>query len=143
MVGSRSQYNDPRLASRVTTRHTGVVTLSCSAGIVRSVAAITLVATLVLAPAVSAATTTQPTTTQPTPTQPAPPSSLQGAPAPAPRIIPEPNSGSEPRDYGDRGGVGQSAVFFGVCGALLAIGGLVVLESRRKLRRATSAGTEP
>ena len=77
-------------------------------------------------------------------TQPTPPSSLPGSPAPAPRIIPQPNSGTKPRDYGDRGGAGQAWVFFGVCGVLVGMGALVVRESRRKLKRAaTLAAAQP
>ena len=70
--------------------------------------------------------------------QPKPPSSIAGAPAPAPHIIPQPNSGTKPRDYGDRGGAGQAWVFFGVCGVLVGMGALIVRESRHKLKRAAA-----
>lgn len=56
-------------------------------------------------------------------------------PAPTPNIIPAPNTGREPRDPGDRGGWWQEALFFLMCGAVLLIGGLAWLESRRARRR--------
>ena len=54
---------------------------------------------------------------------------------PSPPIIPEPNTGHEPRDPGDRGGWWQEALFFIMCGAMLFIGGLVWRDSRRQRRR--------
>ena len=66
-------------------------------------------------------------------------SSLPAQEVAPPRIIPQPNSGREPRDYGDRGGVGQTVVFFGICGAILALGGLAALDGRRKRARRAAA----
>jgi hypothetical protein len=54
---------------------------------------------------------------------------------PVPHIIPRPNEGQAPKYSTDPGGSAQLAVFYGICGALVVIGGLVFLESRRKLRR--------
>lgn len=71
---------------------------------------------------------TQNAGTQITPTT-APP-----ATAGQPRSIPMPNSGAAPRDSGERGGVLQEAVFFGICGVILGGIGLVWWESRRKRR---------
>lgn len=51
-----------------------------------------------------------------------------------PHIIPRPNSGQAPKSATDRGGWAQYAVFWGICAAMLIMIGLVVLESRRKLR---------
>ena len=56
-----------------------------------------------------------------------------------PPIIPQPNSGKEPDVQGDPGSTAQQLVFFGMCGAVVLIGVLVVLESRRKLRRRAEA----
>ena len=56
-----------------------------------------------------------------------------------PHIIPQPNSGQAPKVQGDPGSTAQNLVFYGMCVALLAIGGLVVLESRRKLRARAEA----
>lgn len=50
---------------------------------------------------------------------------------PAPDIIPEPDSGTEPEDPGDRGGALQAVLFVAVLGGLGTIGFLVVRESRR------------
>jgi len=46
-------------------------------------------------------------------------------------IIPEPNSGAEPDDAGDRGGALQTAIFVGIIGAVLGAGGWLVVQSRR------------
>ena len=56
-----------------------------------------------------------------------------------PDIIPEPNQGRRPERDTDPGGWAQYAVFWGMLGAILVIVGLVVLESRRKLRRRAEA----
>lgn len=61
------------------------------------------------------------------------------APSGAPHIIPRPNSGVKPRDYGDRGGFGQSLLFFGICGAMAFMAALAVAESRRKKARRANA----
>jgi hypothetical protein len=58
-----------------------------------------------------------------------------------PHIIPQPNSGKKPEVEGDPGSTAQVLVFWGMCGALLVIGGLVALESRRKLRARDEAQT--
>lgn len=52
-------------------------------------------------------------------------------PVPGGNIIPEPNSGSEPEDAGDRGGALQTALFIGMVGAIVIMGYLVVRQSRR------------
>lgn len=57
----------------------------------------------------------------------------------APHSIPLPNSGAEPKSATDRGGWVQEAIFFGICGAILFMLGLVILESRRKLRARAAA----
>jgi hypothetical protein len=59
-------------------------------------------------------------------------------PVPDQRIIPLPNSGHEPTDAGDPGGIGQVLVFVGIVAALATIALLV----RRDMRRgaATRAG---
>jgi hypothetical protein len=53
----------------------------------------------------------------------------------SPGIIPEPGSGSEPEDAGDRGGTLQTVLFALIVMAVLAIGAMVVRESRRARRR--------
>jgi hypothetical protein len=63
---------------------------------------------------------------------------------PSPGIIPEPGSGREPRDAGERGGWMQSTLFFLLCGAIVLIGLLVWRESRRARRRGgTRQGAPP
>ena len=52
-------------------------------------------------------------------------------PPDSPGIIPEPNSGSEPEDAGDRGGGLQTLVFVVVVGGVVVIGALIVRESRK------------
>ena len=56
------------------------------------------------------------------------------APGGIPSMLPKPNTGTPPRDANDRGGWGQYAVFYGILASGVIIFGLVVLESRRKLR---------
>jgi len=56
--------------------------------------------------------------------------STREAPA-SPGIIPEPNSGSEPEDAGDRGGSLQSLVFVVVVAGVVVMGALIVRESRK------------
>lgn len=46
-------------------------------------------------------------------------------------IIPRPDSGQEPEDAGDRGGVLQTALFVAVLGGVVLIATLVVRESRK------------
>ena len=48
-------------------------------------------------------------------------------------IIPQPNSGHEPREAGDRGGALQLLVLTVIVGGVGGIGALVVRESRRNL----------
>jgi hypothetical protein len=50
-------------------------------------------------------------------------------------IIPEPNSGQEPSEAGDRGGALQIAVLAGIVAALALGVTLVIRESRRNLAR--------
>lgn len=49
----------------------------------------------------------------------------------SPGIIPEPNSGSEPEDAGDRGGGLQTLVFVIVVAGVGVMGWLIVRESRK------------
>jgi len=56
-----------------------------------------------------------------------------------PHIIPQPNSGKKPEVQGDPGSTAQNLVFWGMCVGLLVIAGLVVLESKRKLRARAEA----
>ena len=53
------------------------------------------------------------------------------APEPGGDIIPKPNSGAEPDDAGDRGGALQTVLFIGIVGGIVAMGFLVVRQSRR------------
>lgn len=53
------------------------------------------------------------------------------APEPGGDMIPEPNSGSEPDDAGDRGGSLQSVLFVGIIGGIAVMGWLVVRQSRK------------
>jgi len=46
-------------------------------------------------------------------------------------IIPEPNSGAEPEDAGDRGGALQTALFIGLIAAVAGAGWFLVAQSRR------------
>ncbi len=46
-------------------------------------------------------------------------------------IIPEPNSGAEPEDAGDRGGALQTALFVGLVLAIAAGATIVIRQSRR------------
>ena len=48
-------------------------------------------------------------------------------------IIPEPNSGSEPEDAGDRGGALQTVLFIGIVGGIVVMA-LVVARQSRKAR---------
>jgi len=57
--------------------------------------------------------------------------STTSEPPESPGIIPEPNSGTEPADAGDRGGSLQTVLFVVVMGGIVVIGGLVVRESRK------------
>lgn len=50
---------------------------------------------------------------------------------PAPDIIPEPNSGSEPQDAGDRGGALQTVLFLLIIGGVAVIAVAAVHQSRR------------
>lgn len=45
-------------------------------------------------------------------------------------IIPQPNSGTEPEDAGDRGGALQTALFIGLVGAIVVAGAVIVRQSR-------------
>ena len=46
-------------------------------------------------------------------------------------IIPEPNSGEDPDDAGDRGGALQTALFVGIMAAVAGAGVWLVVQSRR------------
>ena len=56
-------------------------------------------------------------------------------PPDSPDFIPEPNSGSEPVDAGDRGGSLQSVLFVLVIAGIVVIAALIVRESRRARAR--------
>jgi hypothetical protein len=58
-------------------------------------------------------------------------------------IIPKPNAGRAPSSAGDRGGSLQSVLFFGICGAMLLIGGLAWREGRRNRARFAAATARP
>lgn len=66
---------------------------------------------------------------------PAQESTTTSEPLPAPDIIPEPGSGTEPTDPGDRGGALQTVVFAVIVLGVVVIGVLVVRESRRARQR--------
>lgn len=84
----------------------------------RLLVTVALVAALVLgAPAASAQSEDDPTSTT--------------VPEPGGDIIPEPNSGQEPEDPGDRGGSLQTLLFIGMVGGVVLMGWLVVRQSRR------------
>ena len=61
--------------------------------------------------------------------------STNDQPVPGNEIIPEPNSGIEPTEAGDRGGALQATVFVAILVGIATIVGLAVRESR-KARRA-------
>jgi hypothetical protein len=61
--------------------------------------------------------------------------------APAPDIIPQPNSGREPGDPGDPGGWWQEGLFLLICAALVVMAGLVWRESRKQRRRQGRLGS--
>ncbi|MCP5027338.1 MAG: hypothetical protein GY929_13740 [Actinomycetia bacterium] len=61
--------------------------------------------------------------------------------APSRSIIIEPNSGSEPENFGDRGGTGQTLLFFLIVGAV-AGGGLHIVRHARQSRAALEAADE-
>ncbi len=67
------------------------------------------------------------------------PTSVVGDQVPTQQIIPEPNSGREPSDAGDRGGALQVATFLVLVGGVAAVVALAVRESRR----ARAAGSTP
>ena len=46
-------------------------------------------------------------------------------------IIPQPDSGTEPEDAGDRGGALQTALFIGIVGAIAVMGAIIVRQSRK------------
>lgn len=68
------------------------------------------------------------------PAQPEPPPSTI-APDEEQGIIPEPNSGHEPREAGDRGGALQLLVLAVIVTGVGTVAALVVRESRRNLAR--------
>ncbi len=57
--------------------------------------------------------------------------------------LPKPNRGMEPQDAGDPGGWLQTSLFFLICGAIVAIVGLVWWSSRRARARRDAAGFDP
>ncbi len=61
--------------------------------------------------------------------------------APSRSIIIQPNSGSEPESLGDRGGWGQTLLFFLITGAVAA-GGLHIARHARRSRAALEAADE-
>lgn len=74
-------------------------------------------------------------------------SSTDDEPLPGDDIIPQPNSGREPTEAGDRGGALQGLVFVLILVGVGTILGLAVRESRKVRRRAAEAAaprpTEP
>jgi hypothetical protein len=76
-----------------------------------------VVVVLAAAPAASAQSDDQGTTTT--------------APERGGDIIPEPNSGVEPEDAGDRGGSLQTAIFIGIVGGIVVMGAVLVRQSRK------------
>jgi hypothetical protein len=97
----------------------------------RLAAALLTLALVFLAPAAAAGATARqaggPGTTEDTTTD--------VTPVPDQRIIPLPNSGHEPTDAGDRGGILQVLVLVGIVAAL----GAIVLLIRRDMRRGAAA----
>ena len=65
------------------------------------------------------------------------------APLPGGDIIPQPNSGTEPEDAGDRGGALQLTVFVAMLAGVALIVTLVVRESRRARRAREGDGDQP
>lgn len=59
------------------------------------------------------------------------------------RIIPRPNSGSEPTSPGDRGGWQQLALFLFVCGVIVAMAVFVWWRSRIARGRRDAEGHDP
>lgn len=93
------------------------------AGVTRSIVALALVAGLgigTVGPVPPAAAQRGPTTTL-----------EEGLDGNLGRMIPRPNSGSEPESPSDRGGWLQLTVLAVMVGGLVVIGGLIVRESRR------------
>jgi hypothetical protein len=68
--------------------------------------------------------------------------STDDAPVPGGDIIPQPNSGREPTEAGDRGGALQGLVFVAILAGVGTIVGLAVRESRRA-RRGRPAADAP
>ena len=62
--------------------------------------------------------------------------------APTRSILIQPNSGTEPENFGDRGGLGQTLVFFLILGAL-AGGGLHIARHARRSRAALESAGQP
>ena len=70
-------------------------------------------------------------------------SAASGQQTNAPHIIPDPNSGAEPKSATDRGGWAQWTVLGGIAAGIVLIGLSVRGESRRKRRIAVSRVGEP
>lgn len=83
-----------------------------------------------------AAASSPPQSDEPTTTSVPAPDEEQG-------IIPDPNSGQEPTEAGDRGGALQIAVLAGIVAALALGVTLVVRESRRNLAGRSGPPTPP
>ena len=98
------------------------------ATVLLTTASVWLVATLA-APATGASTRPPAATT----------TTYINAPGGIPSMLPKPNTGTAPRDADDRGGWGQYAVFYGILASGVIIFGLVMAESRRKLRAIRAA----
>ena len=86
-------------------------------GVRRRLATVLVIFSLVLVPPATALAADEATTTT--------------SQVPTQDIIPEPNSGSEPEDAGDRGGALQTVLFVGIIGMIVAGGAIVVRQSRR------------
>lgn len=112
-------------------------------GAMRRLPALVLIALLACLLSVTVAPATGATVHQTDPqpaTDPDGDGSTDDAPLPGGDIIPQPNSGQEPEDAGDRGGVLQGVVFVAILAGLGTIGGLAVRESRRARRRDQPSG---
>jgi hypothetical protein len=66
----------------------------------------------------------------------------EDAPLPGGDIIPQPDSGREPTDAGDRGGALQVALFFVLVAGVATIGGLAVRDVRKAQRRRVAAASQ-
>jgi hypothetical protein len=71
-----------------------------------------------------------------------PGATTEDTPVPGQDIIPQPNSGHEPTDAGDRGGALQVAVLVAIVAGVGVVTALAVRDGRRSRRRAAGAGRQ-